>query len=207
MTIITDEQRQRLINNSETDDFVETEEQPVVVYRRPRSGVLASLIGMLAGLGVLTILCSIAASLALVSGVDIDLIDSNLEQLSIATLATVAVIVLTSTFVGGLVAGRVAGHGGMATGLGSTLWLLVVLVALGGLALLVNEFSPVFEGFDVAERVAALDGSDVALAGTIAAGGLLLLSLAMGMLGGRLGETERAIGAHEATVIGDDDTV
>ena len=206
MTIITDEERRRLINSSEPDDH-ETEEQPAVVYRRPRSGVLASLIGMLAGLGVLTILCSIAASAALVSGVDVDVIDGDLEQLSIATLATIAVIVLTSTFVGGFVAGRVAGHGGMATGLGSTLWLLVVLVALGGLALLVNEFSPVFEGFDVAERIAALEGSDVALAGTIAAGGLLLLSLAMGMLGGRLGEIERAVGAHEAIVTGDDDTV
>jgi len=196
MTIITDQQRQRLINAPHTDDAV-TQEHPVVVYRQPRSGVLASLIGMLAAVGVLTILAVITAAIALVSGAELALVGTNAERSSIAALATVGVILLVSTFVGGFVAGRVARYRGMATGLGSSLWLLVVLAVFGGLALLVNEFSPFFEGFDVAQSIAVLENSDLALAGAIAGGGLLLLGLGMGLLGGRLGETERSVGAHE----------
>ncbi|HXV71243.1 MAG TPA: hypothetical protein VEB69_07540 [Acidimicrobiia bacterium] len=195
MTTITDEQRQRLINAPPTDD-VATQEHPVVVYRQPRSGVLASLIGMLAALGVLTILAVVTASIALVSGADLDLVGTDTARLAVA-LAVIGVIILVSTLVGGFVAGRVARYRGMATGLGSSLWLLVVLAVFAGLALLVNEFSPFFEGFDVAQRVAALENSDLALTGAIAAGGLLLLGLGMGLLGGRLGETERSVGAHE----------
>lgn len=200
---ITDEERQRLLAGKD-HETVDTHEHPVVVYRPQRSGVLASLIGMLAGLGMFTILVAISSTVALVAGVEVDLVNGELDQLSVVGLAAAAAILLVSCFVGGFVAGRVARYRGMVPGLGSALWLLAVLAGLGGLALLVNEFSPTFDGIDLADRLATLDASNLALAGAIAAGAVFLLSLVTGLLGGRLGETERNDEAHQVVDVRDD---
>lgn len=192
---ITDPERQRLIGGSDIEPDI-TDEYPAVIYRQPRSGLFASILGMLAGLGMLTVLVVVVSSIALVSGVELDLVAGDLERLSIAGVATGATILVVSCFVGGFVAGRVARYGGMVTGVGSTLWLFAILAGFGGLVLLVNEVSPALNGFDLASRLEALDDSGLELAASIAAGTLLLLGMVTGLLGGRMGEVESADGTR-----------
>lgn len=198
MAIISEEERQRLIHGDDTEE-VEIHSLPEAPRRHPRSGVTASLIGMLAALGMFTILGAVTASVAQISGVALDLDGGGTQEDIVVALASTAVMVLISTFVGGFVAGRVARYRGMTAGLGSSLWLIVVLAALVGLALLANEFSPFVDGFDLTASLATLDGADIEPAVAIAGGGLLLLGLGMGLLGGRLGETEHVESVRDSS--------
>lgn len=160
--------------------------------RFQRSGVIASLMGMLAGLGMLVVLTAVLAAGAILLNLEFDFIDTAAEvrEISVVGIVIAALVVLVSTFVGGFTAGRAARYGGIRLGLGSSLWLLIVFLLFAGLTLLLGVISDTFGGFDLADRLSLLDRPDLVVAATITAVGLIVLALLGGLVGGRVGETK-----------------
>lgn len=182
------------IGEEKGQELGETPDRAIDSERRfQRSGVMASLFGMLAGLGMLVLLTAILTAGAILLELEFDLLSTggDVQELSVIGLIIASVVVLISTFVGGFVAGRAARYGGMRVGLGSTLWLTLVLLIGTGVTLLLAEVSDAFEGFDLADRLSRFDTADLTIAGAIAAGGLFVLALLSGLIGGRLAATEK----------------
>lgn len=145
---------------------------------------------MLAGLGMLVLMTATLAAGAILLNLEYDIIrlNADVEQLSWVGLTIAVVVLVVSTFVGGFVAGRTARYGGMLIGLGSSLWLTLVLALFTGMTLGLAELADTFNGFDLADRLSRFDSTALRLAAAIAAGGLFVLMLLAGLLGGRLGE-------------------
>lgn len=181
---ITKEERERMINGSEEG-----------IYREPRfhrSGVISSLMGMLAGLGMLVLISALLTAGAILLNLEFDIVAANgdLQQLSVIALSVAALVILASTVVGGFVAGRTARHGGAGVGIGASLWLTVVLAGFAGLIIWLGDISNTFDGFDLADRLSGINTADLTTAAAITGGGLFVLALLGGLLGGRFGQTE-----------------
>lgn len=182
---ITQEERERMINGS-----VETTRiQP----RFHRSGVVSSIMGMLAGLGMMVLISAVLAAGGILLDLEFDLVATggNLQELSAIALSITAMVILASTIVGGFVAGRMARYGGLGVGLGASLWLTLVLGIFAGLTLWVGDVSNTFDGFDLADRLSGINAADLTTVAALAGAGLFLLGLLGGLLGGRFGQTER----------------
>lgn len=191
---ITREERQRIVNGSEeTADSQQTFQ---------RSGVASSLMGMLAGLGMLVLLSALLGAGAILLDLEYGLISTNgdLQELSVIGLTITALVILAATLVGGYVAGRIARYGGMVVGLASTLWLTLVFAIFAGLALWIAAVSERFDGFDLAGEISAFATAELTTAAAIAGGGLFVLALLGGLLGGRFGQTEQK---HETETVVD----
>lgn len=182
---ITQEERERMINGS----METTRIQP----RFHRSGVVSSIMGMLAGLGMMVLISAVLAAGGILLDLEFDLvaIGGNLQELSAIALSITAMVILASTIVGGFVAGRMARYGGLGVGLGASLWLTLVLGIFAGLTLWVGDVSNTFDGFDLADRLSGINAADLTTVAALAGAGLFLLGLLGGLLGGRFGQTER----------------
>lgn len=180
---ISEEERQRLLG--------EREEVTVTYPKYQRSGVMASLMGMLAGLGMLVFVSALLAAGAILMSLEFDLIRTatDVREMSIVGVVIAALVVLVSALVGGVVAGRVARWGGIVVGLMASLWLMIVLVMFAGLTLAVGAVSATFDGFGLADRLGMLDTTNLRTAAALTLAGLSAVALLGGLLGGRLGET------------------
>lgn len=183
---ISQEERQRLIIGSE--DTVET--QP----RFERSPIVAALMGMLAGLGMIVLIGAglTAGALLLNVGFDLVIVDAGVQELSFIGVGIAAVVILASTLIGGFVAGRLARYGGLGVGIGSSLWLTLALALLTGLGMWAATVTDVLDGVDVGIDFSRITTSDLTTGAAIAAGGLFVVALLGGLLGGRFGQTERS---------------
>lgn len=180
---ISEEERQRLLG--------EKQDVTVTYPRFHRSGVMAALMGMLAGLGMLVLITTTLTAGAVLMNLEFDLLrlDGDVREMSIIGIIVTALVVLISTLVGGFVAGRTARHGGIRTGLGSSLWLVLVLAMFAGWTLLLGALSGTFNGFNLADRLARFDTANLRMGAALTGGGLFVLALIGGLIGGRLGET------------------
>ena len=180
---ISEEERWRLLGKGEND----TSSLP----KFQRSGLVASLLGMLAGLGMLVLVSATLGAGAILLGLQFDLtrIDGGIREMSVVGITVTAVVLLISTFVGGFVAGRTARYGGIRTGLGSSLWLMLVLAVFTGLTIVLGAVSGTFDGFGLADRFARFGTANLRMAAAITGSGLFVLVLLGGLVGGRLGET------------------
>jgi hypothetical protein len=181
---ITQQERERIINGSEET----TPAEP----RFHRSGVVSSLMGMLAGLGMLVLMSATLAAGGILLDLEFDLVatDGNLQELSAIAVSIAAVVLLASTLIGGFVAGRTARYGGMVVGLGASLWLTLVLAVFAGLTLWVGDVSNTFDGFNLADRLSGINAADLTMVAALTGAGLFLLAVLGGVLGGRFGHTE-----------------
>lgn len=181
---ITQEERERIVKGSQGT----TLEHP----RFHRSGVVSSLMGMLAGLGMMVLTSAILTAGGILLDLEYDLVatDGNLQELSAIALSLAAVVILASTLVGGFVAGRMARYGGMGVGVAASLWLALVLGILAGLTLWVGEVSNTVDGLDLADRLSGINAADLTMVAALAGAGLFALALLGGILGGRFGQTE-----------------
>ncbi len=165
--------------------------------RRSESGadgspIVASLIGMLAGLGMLVLMAAALTAGGLIFNLELGLvITGDVRVGSIIGLAIAAIVIIASTLIGGFAAGRMARNRGFVAGIGSSLWLMLVLVAFAAFGFWVASASNALDGFDLADSVSSVTTTDLATTGGIAVGGLFIIALLGGSLGGRLGETER----------------
>lgn len=179
---ITEKERQRIINGSE--DKAES------TSRHRRSGIVVSFLGMLAGLGTLTLVtATLVAGAALVRReVVLVTTDGSIQELSLIGLSLTGLIILGSSMMGGFVAGRLARSGGMVVGVGSSLWLTLVIAGFSGLALWLGNPSAALDGTGLADRLNEIAVADLTTAAAVAGAGLFVIALIGGVLGGRLGE-------------------
>ncbi|MDX1468922.1 MAG: hypothetical protein R3258_06235 [Acidimicrobiia bacterium] len=162
------------------------------VYERfGKSDFLASLFGMFAGLGVLVFLSALIAAGA--AGIDYQLNQINaeglLEEASVVGLSVAALVVFFAFLAGGFAAGRMARYSGGLNGLGSGLWLLLLVAVFAGLGAWVGPEYNAFNRTDLPNWFAQIDVDDrtaMAIVGAVVLAGATLLG---GYLGGRIGET------------------
>lgn len=181
---ISQEERERLISGPE--ETVETH------VRYERSPVLASLMGALAGLGMLILISAALTAGGLLLNLEVGFViaDAGVQELSGIGLAIAAIVILASTLIGGFVAGRIARWGGTAVGLGSSLWIVLMVALITGLGIWVGDAAGALDGLDLADRLSGIATTDLTIAAAIAGGGLFVVALLGGLLGGRFGQTD-----------------
>ncbi|MFZ0014849.1 MAG: hypothetical protein WAL25_12130 [Acidimicrobiia bacterium] len=162
------------------------------VYERyGKSDFLASVVGMFAGLGVLVFLSALLAAGA--GGIDYQLnlinADGGLDEASAIGLAVAALVVFVSFIVGGFAAGRMARYNGGMNGLGSGLWLLLLVAVFAALGAWVGAEYNAFAQLDLPNWFAQVDVDDLTVFAIVASAVLVVATLAGGYVGGRLGET------------------
>lgn len=178
------------ITRGKRDQYIDrSQESPGDRPSFHRSGVISSLMGMLTGLGMLTLMTAVLTTTVALLSLRFDLVatDDEIRGLSAISLAIAAVIVLASTVMGGFVAGRLARYGGIRVGIGASLWLMLVVGIFAGTTVWLGDTVGTLDGLDVA-GLAASTPVDVATAAAIAGGGLVALALLGGLLGGRFGQ-------------------
>lgn len=148
--------------------------------------------GMLAGLGMLLLMTAALTAGGLIFNLELGLeITGDARVGSIIGLAIAAIVIIASTLIGGFTAGRMARNRGFAAGIGSSLWLILVLMVFAAFALWVASASNALDGFDLTDRLRSVTTTDLATTAGIAGGGLFIIALLGGSLGGRFGEAER----------------
>lgn len=161
------------------------------VYERyGKPDFLASVVGMFAGLGTLVFLGALIAAGA--GGIDFQLNILNegaLDEASIIGLIVAAVVVFVSFLVGGFAAGRMARYKGGLNGLGAGLWMILLVAIFAALGAWVGEEYNAFNRIDLPNWFAQVDVDDLTAMAAVASAVLVLVTLAGGYVGGRLGET------------------
>jgi len=160
-------------------------------HERPaKPDILASLVGMFAGFGTLVFLGSLIAAGA--GGIDyqLNLINDqgDLDEASITGLVIATLVVFASFLVGGFAAGRMARHHGGMNGLGTGLWMILLVAVFAALGAWVGVEYNAFNRTDLPNWFAQLDVDDLATMAIVAAAVLIVATLAGGYIGGRLGE-------------------
>lgn len=162
------------------------------VYERfGKADILASLVGMLAGLGTLVFLSALIAAGA--GGIDYQLNILNeegiLDEPSIIGLVVAALVVFASFIVGGFAAGRMSRYNGGMNGLGAGLWLILLVAIFAALGAWIGPELNAFNRVDLPNWFAQIDVDDLTVMAVVAAAVLVLVTLLGGYIGGRIGET------------------
>lgn len=161
-----------------------------VYDRYGKPDLLASVVGMLAGLGTLILLGALIAAGA--GGIDYQLNVLNeqgdLDEASTVGLVVAALVVFASMLVGGFAAGRMARYRGGMNGLGAGLWLILLVALFAGLGAWVGTEYNAFNRVDLPNWFAQIDVDDLTAVAVIASAVLVVATLAGGYVGGRLGE-------------------
>lgn len=162
------------------------------VYDRfGKADFLASLVGMLAGLGTLVFLSALIAAGA--GGIDYQLNIINeegaLDEASVIGLVVAAAVVFFSFLVGGFAAGRMARYSGGMNGIGAGLWLILLVAIFAALGAFVGEEFNAFNRVDLPNWFAQIDVDELAPMVIVATAVLVAVTLLGGYIGGRLGET------------------
>lgn len=177
-------------------------EELIVSYERfERSGLLASLMGMFAGLGTIVFLSALLAAGAAILDFRLEIINdvSGFDEASALSLVAAAVIVFASLVVGGYAAARIARYNGGISGMGAGLWLVFLGAILAVLGAWVGASTDAFDRFDLPDRLAQVDATNLTAAAVIASAVLVVAALLGGYMGGRIGETYHAT-AEESMV-------
>lgn len=151
--------------------------------------LVASFVGMLAGLGTLVFLSALFAAGA--ASIDYQLnvinLEGQLDEASIIGLIVAAVVVFVSFIVGGFAAGRIARYDGGMNGLGAGLWLILLVAIFGALGAWVGAEYNAFNREGLPNWVAQLDVDDLTTEAIVASIVLIAATLVGGYIGGRLG--------------------
>lgn len=162
------------------------------VYERyGKPDLLASLVGMFAGFGVLVFLGALIAAGA--GGIDYQLNiindEGTLDEASIVGLVVAALIVFASFLVGGFAAGRMARYNGGLNGLGAGLWMILLVAVFAALGAWVGAEFNAFSRIDLPNWFAQVDVDEMTAMAITASAVLVVATLVGSYIGGRLGET------------------
>ena len=151
--------------------------------------LVASFVGMLAGLGTMVFLSALFAAGA--ASIDYQLnvinLEGQLDEASIVGLIVAAVVVFVSFIVGGFAAGRMARYDGGMNGLGAGLWLIFLVAIFGALGAWVGAEYNAFNREGLPNWVAQLDVDELTTEAIVASIVLIVATLGGGYLGGRMG--------------------
>jgi hypothetical protein len=169
----------RRITDSPGHRIAGSEDLSAVYERFGKTDLLASLVGMLAGLGTMVLLSALIAAWA--EGVDYQLNVINdqgtLDEASIIGLVVAAAVVFVSFIVGGFAAGRMARYNGGMNGLGAGLWLILLVALFAALGAWVDSAYNAFNRVDLPNWFAQVDVDDLTVMAAVASAVLVLLTL------------------------------
>jgi hypothetical protein len=168
-----------------------SEDVSEVYERYGKPDILASIVGMFAGLGTLVFLGALIAAGA--GGIDYQLNMINdqgdLDEASMIGLIVAAAVVFASFIVGGFAAGRMARYGGGMNGFGAGLWMILLVAIFAALGAWVGAEYNAFNRLDLPNWFAQVDVDELTAMAIVASAVLVVATLAGGYVGGRLGET------------------
>lgn len=153
----------------------------------------AQLVGMLTALAMTILVAGLLGAaiggIAFETGID-ERLNATAEEVSIASVIAGIVVLAIAFLVGGWAAGRMSRYDGGRNGLMTAVWFLLLGVILAGLGLWVGA------EYNVAAQVALLpdwfgtwfEGQDLATGAVVSGVVAILVILAAGFLGGKLGE-------------------
>jgi uncharacterized membrane protein len=152
--------------------------------------LVASLLGMFAGLGTLVFLGSLFAAGAANVELQTNLInpEGSLDVVEMVGAIAAVAVVFVSFLVGGIAAGRIARYDGGMNGLGAGLWFLLLVAIFAALGAWVGQEYNAFAAADLPNWVAQIDVDEVTAAAivmTVVSAAAVLLG---GYLGGRIGD-------------------
>lgn len=152
--------------------------------------LIASLVGMLTGLGTLVFLSALIAAGANTIDYQLNVIDveGQLDEASIVGLVVAAVVVFVSFLVGGFAAGRIARYDGGLNGMGAGLWLILLVAIFGALGAWVGAEYNAFNQESLPNWVAQLDAEELTVGAIVASVVLIAATLLGGYLGGKMAE-------------------
>jgi hypothetical protein len=155
-----------------------------------KADLLASIVGMFAGLGTLVFLSALIAAGRASLDYQLNLLNAEggLDEGSMAGLLIAFAVVFASFLVGGFAAGRMARYDGGANGMGAGLWMLLLVAIFAALGAWVGAEYNAFSRVDLPNWFAQIDSDDVTAFAIVAAVVLAVGTLAGGYVGGRLGE-------------------
>lgn len=159
--------------------------------RYGKSDLLASVVGMFAGLGTLVFLGALIAAGA--GGIDYQLNiiteEGALDEASLIGMIVAAIVIFASFIVGGFAAGRMSRYNGGMNGLGAGLWLILLVAVFAALGAFVGDEYNAFNRSDLPNWFAQIDVEDRTAMAAISSAVLVVATLVGGYIGGRLGET------------------
>jgi uncharacterized membrane protein len=164
------------------------------VTARERYGgadLVASILGMLAGLGTLIFLASLFAAGAANVELQTNLLnqEGTLDEVEIIGAIAAVAVAFVSFLVGGIAAGRIARFDGGMNGLGAGLWFLLLVAVFGALGAWVGEEYNAFAVADLPNWVSQIDVDEVTTAAFIMSAVFAAAILLGGWLGGRIGDS------------------
>lgn len=150
----------------------------------------AALLGTFTGLGVLVLLGALIAAGAgniqyQLNAIDID---GNLQDVEVIGTLVALVVVFVSFLCGGFAAGRMARYDGGLNGLGSGLWMILMVAVFAALGAFVGPEYNAFQPAGMPDWFSQIRGDEVTAAAIVAAALGTIAVLAGGYLGGRFGE-------------------
>jgi uncharacterized membrane protein len=165
-----------------------------VVTARDRFGgadLVASILGMLAGLGTLIFLAALFAAGAANVELQTNLLnpEGTLDEVEIVGAIAAVAVAFVSFLVGGIAAGRMARFDGGMNGLGAGLWFLLLVAVFGALGAWVGEEYNAFAVADLPNWVSQIDVDEVTTAAFIMSAVFAAVILLGGWLGGRIGDS------------------
>jgi uncharacterized membrane protein len=164
------------------------------VSARERFGgadLVASLLGMLAGLGMLVFLGALFAAGAANVELQTNLLnqEGTLDEVEMVGAIAAVAVVFVSFLVGGIAAGRIARFDGGMNGLGAGLWFVLLVAVFGALGAWVGEEYNAFAVADLPNWVSQIDVDEVTTAAIVMSAVFAAAILLGGWLGGRIGDT------------------
>jgi hypothetical protein len=178
------------IEQDTREPIVGSENISEVKQRFGQTDVLASLVGMFAGLAVLAFLSALFAAGAASIEYQLNLIniDGELDEASAIGITVAAIVVFVSFLVGGFAAGRMARYSGGINGLGAGLWFLFLVAVFAALGAFVGTEYNAFTNADLPNWIAQLDVENLTAVAAIATVTMIAATLLGGYAGGRIGE-------------------
>lgn len=163
-----------------------------VVTARERFGgadLVASLLGMFAGLGTLVFLGALFAAGAATIELQTNLLnqEGTLDEVEIVGAIAAVAVIFVSFLVGGIAAGRMARFDGGMNGLGAGLWFLLLVAVFAALGAWVGEEYNAFAVADLPNWVSQIDVEDVTTAAIVMSAVSAAAILLGGWLGGLIG--------------------
>ena len=152
--------------------------------------IVASLLGMFAGLGTLVFLGALFAAGAANIELQTNLLnpEGTLDEVEIVGGITAVAVAFVSFLVGGIAAGRMSRFDGGMNGLGAALWFLLFLAVFAALGTWVGEEYNAFAVAELPNWVSQIDVDDVTTAAIVMSAASAAAILLGGYLGGRIGD-------------------
>lgn len=173
-----------------TRSIITEREVPRVRDRLGKGDISASFLGMMTAIGVLTLIGAFAVAASTTFDYQLNLVDSQgvLEEISSVGVLVGLIAVFISFLIGGLAAGRMARYDGGLNGIGTALWMLLLITVFASLGALMTEELNILTNAGLPNWIAQIQSENATLAAVVVGIASIALMFVGGYVGGRLGE-------------------